>query len=270
MRYLSLLAFILLSGCAGPSPYKDTVRVEDAPIRSFDVPTVERLGRQMFVLDAMAAQASDAMKAAGHVKGKEDLRGWIVELTSAVGRVRYLRERNGTLEAAYDIDFVPGTAPHLAVAASPLLTSEEIAQFNAQLLALNNIDRPCSQAYNPVAIKDPESNGWLVWALAATTQSGVVIVGGHYRFTISADGKTIIRKDALSRGCLNLPISDDPAKGRPVALFSVQLVSNEPLETEVYLSLLHHMPLMIAMPDRKIWTFESGTVSDSGHKVGEH
>ncbi len=271
MRRLGLLALALLAACAQPNgaqPNRGAPPADASAIRSFDIATIERLGQEIYVEDIMAARASDMMQAAALTYNTDGLRGWIVEMgppgLATGGRVRFIRERNGALEAAYDIDFLPGAAPHLAAADSSVLKPEEIAQLGAQLLALNNIERPCSQNYNPVALRDPESDGWLVWALAATTVPKLMIVGGHYRFTISADGKTILRKDALSRSCLNMPISQDPARGTPAALFLTQLVSNQPLETTIYLSLLHRIPLIVAMPDGKIWDIADGKAEFSG------
>jgi len=273
MRRLGLLALALLSACAQPNRGAPP---SDVPaIRSFDIATVERLGRRIYVEDMMAARASDMMKAAGLTDRTAGLRGWIVELSPpglamGGGRVRFIRGRNGALEAAYDINFVEGAVPRLVAADNSVLKPEEVAQLDAQFLALNNIEKPCSQNYNPVALRDPEFDGWLVWTLAATTQPNLMIVGGHYRFTISADGKTILRKDALSRSCLNMPISVDPAHGTPVAVFTTQLVSNQPLETTIYLNFLHRIPLAVAMPDGKLWDIANGKAEFSGEtlKVG--
>jgi hypothetical protein len=103
----------------------------------------------------------------------------------------------------------------------------------------------------------------LVWALASTTEPGVVVYGGHYRFMISSDGTKVIQRDALSRSCMSAP-PPDPAKGKEVAMFFVQLVSNTPVETAVWLNLQHKTPIMLATPDRRMWDLIDGKISQSG------
>ena len=87
-----------------------------------------------------------------------------------------------------------------------VMTAEERARFAARSTALLGITEACSQRYNTVVLRDPAGGeGWLVYALAATTEPGLIMVGGHYRFTISADGEEILRGERLSDSCLSEP-----------------------------------------------------------------
>jgi len=233
-------------------------------IRQFSQMQLESFGQQIDYQDGQAAQASDVLFAQKDRKTleAEKVRGWIVEPGIDSATVRFLREGPTGLEAAYDVVFteaiVPAVAPYIKVPADRTLRPDEIAQYSARVLALKNIDRPCSDHYNTVALRDPEGDGWLVWALAASTDPKLTFVGGHYRFTISKDGTQIVRKDPLSRACLTMKRQEPPPGGKLAAQISMQLVSEIPVETHVWLSLQSKLPSIVITPDRNVWAIENG------------
>src|SRR5205085_8212214 len=53
--------------------------------------------------------------------------------------------------------------------------------------------------YDYVVLDDPDGSGFLVYALATTQKKGDVVLAGHFRVTISADGSKAERVDALSK-----------------------------------------------------------------------
>lgn len=235
-------------------------------IRAFDVPMLETLGQQIYYQDNEASRATDILFA---LKRQQDLssegvRGWIVDPAPAQDVVRFIRQGESGLESAYDIVFAAGSAPRLLVPENRTLTDEEKSQFAARLLALKNVERPCSDRYNTVALKDPEHDGWLVWALAATTDPKKILAGGHYRFMIDKDGREIIQRDALSRACLTMTMPEDTKDKKTVFQVLTQLVSNIPVETVVWLNLQFKIPMMVITSDRMEWSVLDGRI----HKFG--
>src|ERR1051326_5553310 len=251
----------MLATFATPAWADDTL----PPIRRFDIPTIEKLGRQMYEQDQEAWKATDILRA----KHSDDelkagnLHGWIVDPFLDRDVVRFIHDGANGPEAFYDVTFAKGAEPVLSEPQNRVLNSEELAQYSARTWALKNVERPCSDRYNTIVLKDLERNGWLVWALAATTEPGVVLYGGHYTFSISKDGKTVVQRDALSKGCMNAP-PPDPTKGNMVMMAFIQLVSDVPVETVVWLNLEHKLPVMIITPDRKEWTITDGHISQTG------
>lgn len=233
------------------------------PIREFDVPTIEKLGVAIFSQDQDAWKATDLLLSK-HSKADleaEKVHGWIVDQNASGDVVRFVREGTAGPEAAYDIAFANGSPVDPVVPPDRKLSPVELAEFNARTLALKNIDNPCSPNYNTIVLKDPQSDNWLVWALAGTTDPYVVQVGGHVRFTISPDGTKVISKDALSRSCFVLkkpPVGDQE---KVAALFYTQLVSNIPVETGVWLTLLHKLPFYVGMQHKSLWKIEGATVT---------
>jgi hypothetical protein len=231
-----------------------------AEIRNFDQATIEKLGVAIFDQDTRAATATDLLFAKKIDPAKERLRGWIVEGDAKKMLVRFIREKDGTFEAFYDVSFDGKRKPTIAEPEDRNLSDEQLAQFRARSLASKNISRPASRSYNIVILPDPEGSGFLVYALAATTEANAVMVGGHYRFTISRDGERLERSDELFKSfmVLNTKPKDLPPGAKLEALTMNTLVSNMPLETHVYLSLLHRMAFYVGTPDGHVWKVDGG------------
>src|SRR5262249_38679632 len=153
-----------------------------------------------------------------------------VNATVMGNQVRFLRERDAALEAAYDVTFADGVAPNLSLPSEPALSPEEMAQFRARALALRNIEKPCSDRYNVVTLREPGSSHWLAWALTISSDPDpdLVLIGGQYRFTISDDGQTILQRDALSLGCARVNWPWSRSDQHAAVPWVTQLVSDKP------------------------------------------
>lgn len=257
LRRLALaIMLILAAAAAAPSPG----RAQDAQpaIRPFNISTLEKLGLAMAEQAQEASNADEILTAERRNTEDDGIVGWIFEAAADHNRVRFLRERGQKLEAAYDVIFTKSSQPRFAVPPNRELTARETAQFRARQLAARSIEKPCSQVYNTLAVKDPGSDRWLVWALATAAEPGAVAIGGHTRFTISADGRTIVSRDALSLGCIVITPAPPTPGSQPLASFVTHLVSDTPVETHVLVSLLYNLPLLVGVPDQSVWRVERG------------
>ncbi|HKD20943.1 MAG TPA: hypothetical protein VKB71_02965 [Rhizomicrobium sp.] len=253
------LAFVLgASPAHADSLAKDTPQ----PIREFDIPTVEKLGREMYDQDQLAWKATDI--AVGHftveVLKTMKTHGWIVEPSASGNIVRFIRETPNGPQLFYDVNFTPDGAASSSIPQNTTLSADEKMQYYARTLALASIPRTCSDNYNTIALKDPQGDGWLIWAMAATMDPKVVVIGGHYRFTISADGKTVRQTDALSYSCLTMS-KPDPKEGTPVGVYTGQFVSLTPLETTVFAALSYKTPMFVGTRDGRSWKFDGDAIS---------
>jgi hypothetical protein len=253
MRYAPLVALLLL-----PLP---ALAQDAAPeIRQFDIATIEKLGREMYEQDQFVWHATDALMAIHPASEMQQMRihGWIVEEGPAGNRVRYIREGANGPEAAFDIGVAAGKW-NVSEPQDRILNDTEKAQYQARILALKSVSRPCSGNYNTVVLQDPEGDDWLVWALASSTMPETWFVGGNYRFTISKDGSQILRADALSHGCL---IMTEPAAQENQtlsAMLSSQLVSDIPVETVVFINLESKLPMIVVTPSAN-WEVRNGNI----------
>jgi hypothetical protein len=87
--------------------------------------------------------------------------------------------------------------------------------------------------YDYVVLSDPDGKGFLVYALGKTAKPREVILAGHVRVTVSADGTRAARIDPLSE---TMMVANDresrlPAGYKLAALYFNQIVSNKPVET---------------------------------------
>jgi hypothetical protein len=228
-----------------------------APIRDFDLATIEKLGKAIYAQDKLAWIATDVLYAhrSEEATADEGIRGWITGTLDGHDRVRFIRIGEDGPEALYDVTFAGDGPPQFASPASRTLLPEERAQYDARMLALDDIPARCSDRYNTVALRDPESDAWLVWALAATLEPDVTLIGGHYRFTISPDGSEIRRRDALSTSCLRF--EDD---GSAAGQFMSHVVSLTPLETHSFASLNYRRVLHVGTMDGTAWRVAEGRI----------
>lgn len=235
-------------------------QLQSSEIREFDVHTVESLGRSIYRQDSAAWVATDALLAKVPDLKAAGILGWIVEDSGGDQRVRFLRETGGQgLEVAYDVVVSPGLSTTFSEPENRMLTRVERAMFAARQSAIRAAAgvQICRPGYNTVVLPDPERQGWLVWLLAPVPKANVVPVGIHYRFTVSADGQTVLRRDALSRACGDLDPADAKDGGRPAALALTHLVSANPVETEVFLQLQAGIPFYV-ISSGKVWVIDGG------------
>lgn len=255
MKKSLLLPCLVVSLPLLASPTFHTADDKAPEIRKFDQATVEKLGVAIYEQDIRAAQATDLLFAKKTTRQleQEGVRGWIVEGDAPNMTVLFVKQGSLGLESAYAIKFSEKQKPVLEAPSGTPLTGRQRALFAARTLVAKNITRPCSQSYNVVMLPDPEKDGFLLYALASTSTAGEVLVGGHYRFTVSKDGKRIERADALSKSCLAMKVQKDM-----VALSVSTLLDEKPQETHVYLSLLHKMPIFVVTPNAAMWEVSQG------------
>ncbi len=104
----------------------------------------------------------------------------------------------------------------------------------------------------------------MVYGLATSRNPSDIVVGLHYRISVSANGR-VEHIDPLSRG----PMVIHPGEGLPAGYHSVGfhctcMVSDQPVETLVYVTLLHNKVCAVATADGTIWFIEKGKVTKGG------
>jgi len=230
-------------------------------VREFSIEQIEELGHEIYEQDFYSARATDVMLSKISDPFSFGIRGWIYEEKEKEKVVTFIGDNEGTLVGLFEVKL-----RKKKIKSSKLdsieLTPDQVSLFKARSLAISNIDTFCAQQYNTIILKDVEKDALLVYALAATTDPDAVLVGGHYRFTISKDGKEIIQKDRLFKGCLTLDKTpDDMPKGAKLAALTMShIVSDTPVETHVFLNLLHGMTFYVATGENKIWKIEDGKI----------
>jgi hypothetical protein len=125
--------------------------------------------------------------------------------------------------------------------------------------------------YDYVVLNDPKGSGFLVYALGSTGNAGDVVLAGHFRVTVSADGSKTERVDALSKSLAIQHGGQSLPPGSHLAgLHMVQIVSPKPVETLVYTNRITNLPIVVAtLPNGRIFEIENGKIEDTGQTVGK-
>lgn len=272
MKYRRLFTLIPLYFCLILAlPLEAEPKKEPPPklpaIREFDTETLAKLGREIYQHDQLAWVATDTLmeKIGQENMAKEGVGGWIVDTTLPKGPlVRFLRKKGADYEAGYDLFFPAGGKPFISVPEDRDLTTWQVSKFHALLTAqkelMNGTHPWCGGNPNYVVLDDPDGSGFLVYFLRAKPSADAIPVGGHYRFTVSADGSKVEQVDQLFASCLTVSRNGVPNDGKIVAVTMSQIVSNTPLETHVFLSLQEKLPFAVITMDGVIWSVDKGQI----------
>lgn len=245
MRWL-LLAALTASVLSGHARAQDR-SPPPVPIEDWSLDTVSALGQELYIQDTAAWVATDALLETLTEAEEATIRGWVVLGAGPERTVRFLKAEGDAVVPGWDITVTNGQAAPPAPAADAELTGESLIRHTARQTAVANIGTLRCGRYNAVVARDPEGDGWLVWLLAGSPAQGIMPVGGHYRFRISADGKSLIRRDQLSNGCLNMDANPPPGpQGQPAGIVVSHIVSGAPVETHVFLSLQYRKPVYVS------------------------
>ncbi len=152
-----------------------------------------------------------------------------------------------------------GAGPLLRSEMCEPLNADQRAMFFARQTAILAMSTRCSDAYNTVVLPyEGKDAAWAVYLLAATAEVGKVVVGGHVRVLVRDGGQGIADYRQLSKSCLTLEMPPPDAE-RPVALVLTHVLDDHPIETHVFLSLLHEQNLLV-MTESALWSVDKGRI----------
>jgi hypothetical protein len=257
--WIVLAALICAAGAGfaaeSPSPPADSRVV---PARDFDFATVHRLGRAMFDQNQRVTSAMYLMRKRTKAANREGYTTVVVDPLDTADRVRFVRETASGPEAFYEVTFPPNRAQVGSAPSSTALTPEELAQYKARQSVLAAVKGRCFKQYWTVALKG-ENGDWLVWAIGVKDDSDDMTMTGHMRFTVSADGTSVLRREALSHDCIFMDARQTP-RMRLANLTVAHLLSDRPNEAHVMLSLFTRVPVYVITANRQTWVVHSGTM----------
>jgi hypothetical protein len=268
---LSTLLALPLAGCAGsaqPSPARGAAGTRALPgDLSARVREAEQLGRAIFEQDLASTRATQAVLAAMEGAPDQRIKGWITRREGSRWTVQFFSSEKEGFASLWEVKMTTFGAGVSVDHADPprQLDAEGQRMARARTTAAAQPFRACSERYDTVVL--PASliggRGYIVYLLASTGARGEWMVGGHQRFLISADGSAVVQHQPLSRGCLAVPASRHPE--RAGAAWVTHVVSDSPVETHVFLSLLHQAPLFVGTR-RGIWKVAGQKISFAGER----
>jgi hypothetical protein len=283
MRFFrTRVAFAILTGlvvvaCAGSAssggskePEPDSSRSDtEQPIPTDLQQAVEQAlqaGRAIFAQDVASALATEAMLSEKHLPQDERVSAWLTLPTEQGWQVLFVGAREQSWMALYQVRLMPREKPVVNKLNPPEdLGPEASHRLRAGQTAAQEQFLTCSNRYNRVVL--PASLlgklGWLVYLLPAPQSKNVLLVGGHHRFHISANGARVIAHLPLAKSCLTIPLDDPPSGAKTAGVMVTHIVQDSPSEAHVFLSLLHEIPLYVATR-RGLWRVQESGIDYLG------
>ena len=191
-------------GSRGSGDSESALESQLVPTALAEVERAQRLGALIYKKDKLAAVATDVMLEATSKSPDPSVRGWIVD-DAPEPAVVFVGETGSELSRVYEVTFAGAKPSFTTLPEGTPLSNELAARYRARRTASKADFRPCSARYNSVVIPASMVNqsGWYVYLLAATTEPGTVVVGGHHRMHVSEDGARVRSATPLSKSCLS-------------------------------------------------------------------
>lgn len=208
----------------------------------------ERLGLQLYQLDQAAWIATDAMLGAG--LGGIPAQGWLALPAGPSFVVRFVGAC-GDAPCSYLDVYLQSQPPEVVRLEPPVVLPEtEAAMWRARQLALASNFRKCTPTYNTVVVpvEQGAAAAWRVYLLAASADPDAVVLAGHHRVTVSADGRSLLSEEPLSKSCL---VNELDSNVGVAALVVTHVLHPEPIETHVFTSLTYRLPLYVGTEQGK-------------------
>jgi hypothetical protein len=228
------------------------------------------IGRMLHVYDAASAIGTDVLLSkvslaehpiGGYITLAEGTEG---KATGSFSVVFYTRDQDPRI--AFKIQVHPGGKPPDFEQMKPPADATEALRIlvRARETALA-VPRDANQPMNPVVLpgRTIGESGVLVYLIAGTKQPKVAILGKHYRVLVSEDGRTVKRSEPLSKAVIEIPYGARPDGSTLAALATTHPVTDYPLETHVFASLLYGLPIHVTTA-RGLWKVDGATISYSG------
>jgi hypothetical protein len=273
----SLMAFTL-PACATSAPSLGPAALAPAPAPSALSPEVaahvresERLGRLLYEIDDASARATDVLLATLKNPAVANIRGWLplrhaddASLPEGTFKVLFMTG-DASPRVAATVTLSQGAPALFARHEPPLEPSEDVARrFRARTTALAASHRN-GQPMNPVVLAgEPDVDGLVVYLLAGTTRPHEIVLGLHYRAVVSADGGSLISLTPLSKTALVISERDLPPGAKAVETVVSHVVTDWPLETHVFASLLNGQRPIVVVTKLGKWRVVGDHVTYEG------
>lgn len=274
MKRLVLLS-ALLFGCGGAPAGQESAAAPKAPTERpipedlrAEVTRSSNIGTKLYALDQASAIATDVLFA--NVEHPEE-QGVVGYLPLLAGRSEDHQPDSFLVsfftgddppQVAYEVRVPLEGPPTFQAFAPPQAVGADLAALiRARQLAI--LAMPASnQPINPVLIPAAGPGEVLVYLLAGTKQPHLAVFGRHFRARVPLGGSSVSEMKALSNSALEIPTK--APNGEPVeALVVTHVVTDFPLETHVFTSLLHEKPVYVSTR-RGIWRVEGRRITFLG------
>lgn len=269
---LSLSLVLLLSlfpGCKTAEtvlvpPAEELTAAQEAKPSAAAVPDLSgiekmnTLGKKMVFLDQLAWRATDILLAAQIDPVAINLYGWITYPDGDNWVVRFLKSDDGVVPS-HDVIFPETGEPRLVQSQDSALTDRDRALLTARDAVLEAVTEPCSGTYNTIVFDMPDEKAVYAYAIAASHEPGVIVVGGHYRVILSSDDLTVTSTRNFTTTCLEINDLELQDGEKVTAAIVSHILDPSPVEMHVFLSLTYGYPFYV-ITESGLWSVIDGKI----------
>lgn len=218
-------------------------------------------GRQLAAYDLAAWHGTDAVKA---LSPNDALVKNYIARPDADGRwsvvFGHLTAADDAFEIDYEANQTTGPTNFVGRALTPPRADADYFLRAARALDLVRAEfKPPYDRPYVIAVLPAATEGWYVYAYPATVKVGAWPLGGDTRYTVSADGRTIVTTRPLHKSILEPP--PPPAGRTPVMGYHVLVLSDRPEDTDV-MNVLQRQPPMKELIATRPWMYEISVSGD--------
>ncbi len=231
-------AWILLSAvlCVQAGALAQEKPAESSAESKVDLAAITARGRALYAYDQAAWHGTDAIfalkpdtKGLAHYICNETPSGWVVVFPK-------WNEAHDQLLVMYEAREKDGKFVARKLDTPAAADSELVGKERALELAINDFPKP-NRPYNTAILSGPDGN-LFVYLYPGQTKTNVWPIGGDFRYTISADGKTIVERRKLHNAILDMEMRENQKGG-----YHTHAISDVPEDTDV-LYVLNRKPSM--------------------------
>jgi hypothetical protein len=212
--------------------------IAEQPPTSATLAEISARGRLLAGYDRAAWHATDAVLA---LHPDNSLVGNYIAKQEATGKWRVVFGKRSPTEDSFLISYeaVQLDSPSAFAASARVPPIADTAWF---LKASRTVDtvraafRPEPQRPYNIAVLPSPSGDWFVYVYPAVTTAGVWPLGGDTRYTVSADGQTILSTRQLHRAILERTLQNE-SDSKVVAAFHTHALACIPEDTDVFVVL---------------------------------
>jgi hypothetical protein len=232
----------------------------------------EIIGRQIYILDKVSAIATDVLSEKVPSYREKNLAGYLPfreggdDLRPKDSYLVTFFTKEEPMRIAYEVRMKPDAAPELAAFDPPIRAPGSFVHMakarQAAIAALPSYPQPINPLILPAELLGEK--GMMVYLIAGTTKPNVAVFGRHYRVLIPERGGPPSYVMPLSKTILELP-TKAPDGANIEALLVTHLLTDWPLETHVFVSLLTHKRVYVGTRIG-IWSVDGDKITFIGDR----
>lgn len=231
-----------------------------------EIENAETLGRLIYEQDVAGWVATDSL-----LKDKKyletvtpNLKGWLSYQDGKNYKTIFVGVYDGVPKAVYEVKSKARNVKNSQkIIKGRSLSSQEVRLWKARQKVVSENFEHCPE-YTPMNTivlpipNDPEQRlyGYL---FSATTISGKVVFGKHYRFTLSSDASKVLEKRDFSKSCIAVNRSEAE---QTVGVMISHIMRPYPEEHHVFANLSQELDVYITIPETsQLWRVGDGKIS---------